>query len=241
MVTLGILALGGGFFRGVSVVTKEWAVLIEEDNSPLLLQVISALVISLGFCLIILAEWKSRSSGKSERFSQSSLVINEDNEPTSSKEASISSLYIPKVRSCSSDREVEEFLWESFKAIQEYFRVASQALMQSSPAVKLEIESFVDDSFTGRVYLKGQPMESFTIYQDTSSQGIVYIKEYNHPRVAVEYDGMAWVDDLGEELAFDATIKPARFLESWSGGSSGNAKDIAEYFWQDFISCVEAH
>lgn len=242
LISVGLLTLGGGLFGDVNVVTEEWAISLGGASPSVILQVISIFVIVFGCCLVGFSVWTTRPSRQPQEFIQASATPSGGGlDEIAANDASISSPYIPKVRSSSSEREVQEFLWESFQAIKEYFVSASQAVMQNSPTVKLEIDTFVDDSFTGRVYLKGQPLEAFTIYQDASSQGIVYIKEYNYPRVAEEYDGMACVDDLGEELAFDATIKPARFLESWSGGSSGDAKDIAEYFWQDFISCVEAH
>ena len=241
LIAVGFLTLGGDLSGDVNVVTQEWAISVGGASPSVILQVISTLVIVFGCCLVGFAVWTTRPSRLPQDFSQTSATSSGDQEDIAANDVSGSSFYIPTVRVSSSEQEIQEFLWESFQTIKEYFVSASQAVMQSSPTVRLEIESFIDDSFTGRVYLKEQPMESFTIYQDAPSQGLVYIKEYNHPRVAGEYDGVALVDDLGEKLAFDATIKPARFLESWSGGSSGDAKDIAEYFWQDFISCVEAH
>ena len=147
--------------------------------------------------------------------------------------AAAPAILIPRIKRAFSDKDINDFLDESFHAIVEYFRNALQALGQQEAGVETEFKPDGANKLRCKIYMQGQVRAQcfIRISGDFSSNGIRYS------------EGGVWNEDSMNDLLSVQHDDRAMYVKALMGSISVpqaridrmTPEQAAQYLWLRFI------
>ena len=143
---------------------------------------------------------------------------------------------LPKLRRSLSDREKQDFLYDSLPRIRGYFEKAIAAFAKSESRVEGRVRKTSDTGFICELYLDGKLNKSCRIWIFSYMDGIAYLEEYgrvSRDMMGNSYNEIAIVSELEGNPAFDLTLNVFTHIDS-SDCQICTVEETSEHFWKNF-------